>query len=82
MQPRDLTIPQITETDREKLIAALRETDRDLLQQGLADRDHHANGPNFLFSDQHVEPFRIYDGALLRSFLTIDGGEVFCIERP
>jgi uncharacterized protein DUF1559 len=81
MQPRDLTMPAITEPDRERLMAALRHTDQDLLQQGLASRDHHSKGVNFLFIDQHVEPFGIYDGALLRSFLTIDGGEVFCIEK-
>ncbi len=81
MQPRDLTMPRITEPDRGKRIAEFGQTDDALLQQGLASRDHHARGTNFLFADQHIEPFRIYDGALLRSFLTIDGGEVFCIEK-
>ena len=47
----------------EKLIAACkRATDVDLVKQGLADRDQHSKGVNFLFADQHVEPFQIYDG--------------------
>jgi hypothetical protein len=81
MQPLDLNMPAVVEPDREKLMAAFRATGEDLLKTGLADRDHHSKGVNFLFTDQQVEPFRIYDDALLRGLLTIDGGEVFCIEK-
>jgi hypothetical protein len=81
MSPQDLNMPAVAEPDRGKLFAAFRATDLDLLEQGMADRDYHSKGPNFLFTDQRVEPFRIYDGALLRGLITIDGGEVFCIEK-
>jgi prepilin-type processing-associated H-X9-DG protein len=81
MEPRDLVMPAIREPDREKYTAALGATDQVLLNQGLADREHHSKGVNFFFADQHVEPFQIDDGALLRSMFTIDGYEVFCAEE-
>ena len=80
MEPRDLNMPAIAEPKGEKFMAALRATGTDLLRQGIADRDHHSKGANFLFADQHVERFKINDGAFLRAQLTIAGGEIFSIE--
>jgi prepilin-type processing-associated H-X9-DG protein len=81
MEPRDPKMPAPGGADHLGSVVFGRQSWDLLRQQGLADRDHHAKGPNFLFADGHVDSYQIYDGLLLRAFLTIGGSEVFCVEK-
>jgi hypothetical protein len=52
----------------------------DLRRQGLASEPLHAHGANFLFSPVQVESWWLFGrggGPMLRSMLTIDGGELW-----
>jgi len=51
------------------------------MRQGFDGRDRHSKGANFRYVDRRIDEFRSIDGGLLRALLTINGGEVRCIEK-
>jgi hypothetical protein len=82
LEPRDLRVQTFPTSPMEWNQAFLELLDKDLAdlrRQGLAGPQHHPHGANFLFSPTEVEAWRLPEGhgQILRSMLTIDGGEIW-----
>jgi hypothetical protein len=83
LEPRDLRMFAPSKADwRHQLIEYGHALSTDLSRQGLASRDQHPQGPNFLSAAGQVASLRTRDGRLLHAMFTIDGGDPYCIERP
>jgi hypothetical protein len=81
MEPRDLRMVPPREGDREgQWIEDGRTLFEDLSRQGLASRDHHPHGANFLDAAGRVMSLRTRSGRLLHAIFTINGRDPYCIE--
>ena len=85
LEPRDLKLPERLVIPRgwDELKKAAEDDIDDLHRQGLADQPLHPHGINFLFSPVEVEAWWLFGreaGSMLRSMLTIDGGELWYLD--
>jgi Protein of unknown function (DUF1559) len=85
LEPRDLKLPprpSISGNWQKDQEGAETDID-DLRRQGLASEPLHPHGANFLFSPVQVETWWLFGrgaGLMLRSMLTIDGGEIWYLD--
>jgi hypothetical protein len=80
LEPRDLALAAPSAADWKTINEFGRAAYAGLREQGLAGPRHHSTGPYFLSSGGQIVSYQI-TGELVRAMLTINGSEVYCIEK-